>query len=170
MLNYIKSYCHILAKLPGILARLERELQGKASAMSVAMNSASINSLENRVATKPNQADLTALHSILGGRLDTLEAQVGPAAPTANLRREIRSSIANAVANVEAAKLEAMKTGEPNFRKAIFDMGGIKLDRRKSKMVAIDKTDTKAVERANHYNEIADRQAAEALHADAPVK
>ena len=115
MLNYIKSYCHILANLPGILARLERELQSKPSATSVAMNSAAIASLHTRLNAKPTQADLTALHSLMGGRLDTLEAQVGSQVSTANLRQDIRSSIANAVANVEAAKLNAEKTGEPNL-------------------------------------------------------
>lgn len=128
MLNYI----HILKNLPGILNRLETELQSKAAKSSVdtlrytvtkkadvefVVNLSGI--INERLNERPTHADIVILKSDLGARLDVLESQVAPAAPSANLRQDIRSSIANAVANVEAAMLNAEKTGEPSLIEAL---------------------------------------------------
>ena len=122
MLDYIKSYCHILANLPAILARLERELAIKASAASLGLNTGQcqiringlqdrVTDLETRMATRVTRADLTIVESDLGARLEALELDyVRSDVRTEELRASIRNTIANAVANVEA-----VKTGEPNL-------------------------------------------------------
>lgn len=109
----MRNYIHVIKNLPGILARLERELQGKAS------NSA-VNALSARMVTRPTQADLSQTRIDLGVRLDRLEAiiektgladlattldQIAADQPEPGLRESIRETISKAQANVEAVKV-----------------------------------------------------------------
>jgi hypothetical protein len=109
----MRNYIHVIKNLPGILARLERELQGKASTSAVTALSA-------RMVTRPTHADLSQAKIDLGVRLDALEAiiektgladlattldQIAADQPEPGLRESIRETIAKATANVEAAKV-----------------------------------------------------------------
>lgn len=123
----MRNYIHVLKNLPGILARLERELQGKAS------NSA-VNALSARMVTRPTQADLSQTRIDLGVRLDRLEAiiektgladlattldQIAADQPEPGLRESIRETIAKAQANVDAAKVtKARKPKAPKGPKS----------------------------------------------------
>ena len=108
----MKNYIHVLTNLPGIIARIEQELQSKASATSVTALSA-------RLSTKPTNADLSQTRIDLGVRLDRLEAiiektgladlattldQIEADQSEPDLRESIRETIAKAQANVDAAK------------------------------------------------------------------
>lgn len=98
----IARYFHILKNLPGILNRLETELQSKATKASVdtlrftvtkkadvefVVNLSGI--INERLDTKVNANDLTALHSLLGGRLDALETK--PVTDITHLVQKVRA-------------------------------------------------------------------------------
>lgn len=176
----MRNYIHIIKNLPGILARIESELQSKASSTSVAALTArlgqkadikatgdtmariadELEATQDRLADRPTKADLTIATSDLGARLDKLEfdmlAKVGnndlialedlqqarlealqsrvtditgivertgldslsealegiQKASDDTLRQDIRDSIANAVAKVEAEKTVATLSAE----------------------------------------------------------
>lgn len=71
----MRNYIHTLLNLPGILARIERELQGKAS-------SAAVTALNARLVNRPTTGDLTILRSDLESRVEKLEATLLPAEKT----------------------------------------------------------------------------------------
>lgn len=126
----MRNYIHIFKNLPGILARIERELQGKASASVVGhgvgqcqirMNGLHdrLSTVEDRLSDRPTLADLSQAKIDLGVRLDRLEAiiektgladlattldQIAADQPEPGLRESIRETIAKATANVDAAK------------------------------------------------------------------
>lgn len=122
----MRTYIHTLLNLPGILARLERELQSKASSTVVAYDNArfagSLEIVQARLADRPTQADLSQTRIDLGVRLDRLEAiiektgladlattlaEIAADGPEPGLRESIRETIAKATANVDAAKARA---------------------------------------------------------------
>lgn len=137
----MRNYIHVIKNLPGILARIERELQGKASTASVGhgvgqcqirMNGLHdrLSTVETRLADRPTNADLSQTRIDLGVRLDRLEAiiektgladlattldQIAADQPEPGLRESIRETIAKAQANVDAAK--PTKARKPNAPK-----------------------------------------------------
>jgi len=66
----IRDYLTAFARLPMILARLESELQGKASTVSVT-------AITGRLANRPTNGDLTVAKSELGGRIDGHDVALG---------------------------------------------------------------------------------------------
>lgn len=108
----MRNYIHILRNLPGILKRLEDELRGKASASSVTVLCADMNSLNRRLADRPTKADLTIVEGDLGARIEKLEATTS----RDELRQNIRASIERAKDDVAKANdLNAEPTGGPNL-------------------------------------------------------
>lgn len=141
----IRDYLHIFTNLPGILARIERELEGKASTASVGhgvgqcqirMNGLHdrLSTVETRLTSRPTHADLSQTRIDLGVRLDRLEAiiektgladlattldQIAADQPEPGLRESIRETIAKAQANVDAAKVtKARKPKAPKGPKS----------------------------------------------------
>lgn len=118
----MRNYVHVIKNLPGIIARIERELQGKASTASVGhgvgqcqirMNGLHdrLSTVETRLTSRPTLADLSQAKIDLGVRLDRLEAviektgladlattldQIAADQPEPGLRESIRETIAKA--------------------------------------------------------------------------
>ncbi len=185
-MTFIQRYFTALFAKVNQLDRIESDLASKASSLALTAtraelgatrrdlkalqgdvlvfqdgNNVAISLINERLSDRPTRGDLTIVASDLGARLELVENyQAALEASAEETRASIRSTISNAVANVEAAK-----TGEPNLRKALFDQGGIALEirgDRTAKMVAIDPYDEAASARAEAYNLIAERQNTEA--------
>lgn len=128
----IRNYFHVFTNLPGILARINGELEGKASKASLdalrytvgrKADQEHVSKLAEiaveRFRDRPTNADLSQTRIDLGVRLDRLEAiiektgladlattldQIAADQPEPGLRESIRETIAKATANMEAAK------------------------------------------------------------------
>lgn len=133
----IRNYLHIFTNLPGILARINSELEGKASKASVDTLRHTVGKKADhdhvtklaeiaveRFRDRPTLADLSQAKIDLGVRLDRLEAiiektgladlattldQIAADQPEPGLRESIRETIAKAQANVDAAKVTKVR-------------------------------------------------------------
>lgn len=142
----IRNYLHIFTNLPGILARINSELEGKASKASVDTLRHTVGKKADqdhvsklaeiaveRFRDRPTHADLSQAKIDLGVRLDRLKAIIEKTGladlattldqiaadqpePEPGLRESIRETIAKAKSN-----LEAVKTGEPSLPVFIGD-------------------------------------------------
>lgn len=113
----MRNYIHIIRNLPGILKRLESEIQGKASASSVSALCADMNSLNRRLADRPTKADLTIVEGDLGARIEKLEAAFANTGPTGeDLRTKLVGMVEAARQRSIANDLNAEKTGGPNLK------------------------------------------------------
>lgn len=114
----IRNYLHIFTNLPGILARINSELEGKASKASLDALRYTVGRkadtnfvvslseiINERFAERPTHADIVLVKEEIGVRLELLEAvQPKVVSPT---EEEFQAAL--------ATMLPAEKTGEPSF-------------------------------------------------------